>query len=222
MYTSYYIVGTFIVLSIFYFIFIIPKMKKKYENQANDIRDNLKGNEASEKERLLKDPEALKLISDKTAGENLIGIANCMEKRDLGNVLKDGALNFGGKVLGKATGIGIKTQDNVDVYYVALTDQNLHYFVYDEGTCLEHLVFDKSKIKRMEIEKSTLAANYTGGSSGTDKFTIDYDGKKHGFYLYENFVRLPSDSGIGMDTSKSNDKIIATELFTKPFYAAVK
>ncbi len=222
MYTAYYIVGTLMVLSVLYFIFIVPKMKKKFENQANEVKDNLKGNEETERSRLLGDSNALKIISDRVSGEKLIGIVNTMEKRDMGDLLKEGAINMGGKVLGKVTGIGVTAQHNMDVYFVALTDKNIHYFVCNEGTILDHMVFDRSNAKHLSIEKATLAANYTGGSSGSDNFTFDYDGKKQGFYIFEFFARFPSDTGTSMDIGMSNDKIIASELFSKPFYDAIK
>ena len=218
---SYYILGGFVVFWIVYLLFILPKIKKRHENKTEDIKNKLVGNESQERDKLLNDPQGLKLIVDQVAGENIIGIANCMEKRDMGNVLKDGALNATGKVLGKVTGVRVEKRNNLDVYFVVLTDTNLHYLVYDEGTCDEHLTYDRSIMQNFRVEKAAMSASVKGGGMGTDQLSFDYEGKNHAFFLYRLFANFPHQDGGFTDIGLSDKKVFATELFTKPMFEAI-
>jgi len=213
---GYYIVGTLAVLSVLYYIFVMPRIMKKYKGTVEDVKKKMVGNEDSIRKELLSNPEKLKLIVDKIEGENIVGLANAMEKRGAGDLLKSGAVNLAGSALGRVTGVGIKSNNNLDVYFVVLTDNNLHYMVYDEGTCEEHLIYDRSKISRMSVDKASLASNYTGGASGTKKLTFDYDGKNQSFYLIDGFLKFPTDSGDTMNNAMMDDLIHITELYVKP------
>lgn len=206
---------------IIWFVFVAPRMKKKYEANKANAKDKIQGNEEQVKQELLNDPEILKPIADQTQESNFLAIANCMEKRDLSNVIKDGAINAAGSALGKVTGLGVKKYNNLGCYFIALTEKHFHYLNFYGGDCEEHLKFDRPLIQHMHIEKSSLAANYTGGSSGTDKLTFEYKGKTHAFYLYKMFVRFPTgEIRVAMGATSEN-QIMATELFTKPLYDMV-
>ncbi len=203
--------------------YFIPRMIKKYtaratEQQTADYLAKTGNNVAKEQEAALKDSNLFKPVWDSISNETLTGITSCMEKRDFTDVAYQAAI----KVINKSMGSGYRQVDNYDAYYLALTGERLHYFVFDEKRCEKHLSFPLKELQQFTISSTNLSDNITGGNMVGKKLSFVYNGEAHKFYYFESIVKTPDNRWFSfVDPAANKERIKLTALFAKPFTDAV-
>ena len=128
-----YIVGAAILLSIVYYIVMVPRIKSRAKNIAANIKESMKGREEQVKISYL--AGILKPITDAIGNYDIIGIVECMEKKTVGEAVKEAAINTAGKVLGEITGVELTASGKSDNCYLAITDSHLHYIGFMDEKC---------------------------------------------------------------------------------------
>lgn len=203
-----YIVGAFVLLSILYYVLVLPRMKAKYAKQGEEIRASLKGQEGALRKRYF--DGILKPIADAVGTSNIIGAVECMEKRSTGGLATQTAFNAAGKVMGKLTGIGLEMTDNNDTYYLVITGTHLFYVVFDDNKCKERLTFSLDEIRQVELRKADVVdQNLKGGAAGAEKLIFSHNGTDHTFFYNKQINYLPDQERPSNDDySKINVSIV--------------
>ncbi len=185
-----YVVGAFVLLSIIYYVVLVPKIKAKYAQKGEIIKESLKGQEISLRKRYF--DSLLKPIADAVGTINIIGAVECMQKRTTGDLAKETAINAAGKVMGKLTGIGVEMTDNDDLYYLAITNTHLFYLAFDDEKCIECLAFPLDEIRQIQVGKGNIVdRNLKGGATGAEKLLFSYNGTDHTFFYNKQINYLP-------------------------------
>ena len=181
-----------------YYIFVIPKIKQKSEEGMQALRDSLKGKEGELQKKYLEDPNYLKPVLDVLNGEKIEGVVNCLEKRSVTQVLKQKIVNDISNAFEDKLGINFAIKDNQDTYYLVLTEEKLHYMVFDQSKIKEHLTFDFLGMTKTELERANISdAMFKGGQQRYQKLNFEYEGKKHTFFFTEGVFYLPNKGFVG-------------------------
>jgi hypothetical protein len=203
--------------------YFIPRMIKKYtaratEQQTADYLAKAGDNVVKDKEEALKDSSLFKPLWDSISNETLTGITSCMEKRDFTDVAYQAAI----KIINKSMGSGYRQVDNYDAYYLVLTAERLHYFVFDEKRCERHLSYPLKELLQLTISSATVADNITGGNMTGKKLSFVHNGEAHKFYYFESIVKTPDNRWFSFVNPEANkERIKLTALFAKPFTDAI-
>lgn len=208
-----------IALFMLYSFVIVPKMNASYEakmnNAANNFAQQIAGRETETRAKFVQENEHIKPIAFQINEQDIIAVISCQEKRETKDFLRQQAVNMAGKALGKLTGIGVKEVDNTEHYYLALTNNKLHYLHYSErGQCKEHLSFQRSQMKNSEVGKVTsadmLKNNAYAGEA--ERLSFESGDTQYKFFFYDKVYAHPSAKKHGLD-----DMAQVNHLFAKPF-----
>ena len=187
---SIYIVGAFAVLSILYYIFVVPMIKAKYQKSGDELRRTIMGKEEDLKKAYLSG--ILKPVADAIGNNNIIGLTECMEYRTTGDVIKDAAINTAGKAVAELAGIGFKVTNNNYSYYLALTNAELYYLAFKNDECIDNRMFTLNELSGIEFGKGNIIdQRLKGGASGAEKLIFSHQGKKFTFYYFKQICYLP-------------------------------
>lgn len=208
-----------IALFMVYSFVIVPKMNASYEakmnNASNDFAQQIAGNESEMKKQFIKENEHIKPIAMQINDQAIIAVISCQEKRETKDFLRQQAVNMAGKALGKLTGVGVKEVDNTEYYYLALTNNNLHYLHYSErGQCKEHLSFERNNMTNLEVGKVSSADMLKNNAYAgeTERFSFENRDTQYKFFFYDKVYAHPLAKKHSLeDLAKVN------YLFAKPF-----
>ncbi len=204
--------------AIIYWIFIMPYLKRRAANQSEQIMAEVEGEEDKVKLRLLTDQNYLKPITDVVGSYNINGLVNCMERRSVKDVLKDGAINAAGSLAGKAFGVKMEKSNNTEKYYFAVEPFYMHYMEFNyEGKLTEHIKYDRKKVKQLILSKAKFSDNYTGGQSGTRRLEFNYEGEPQRFFLYQGFMQFPTGE-IKIGFSVDKEMTYVNKLYSEPLW----
>jgi hypothetical protein len=210
-----------VILFMVYNYVILPRMKKNYENKAQELTvrfsDNIRGKEEQTRKDYVRNNPYIKSIAQQVQHEDIEGIISCMEKRELKDFLRQQAINMAGSAVGRVAGIGFKETDNTEYYYLVLTKPFLHYLRFSEnGECKEHLKFDRSWIQQLESGTVTsgdmLKNNAAAGESKRLSFVSNDTLYK--FFFYNHFWGQPS---VKSSRNKEEEFAELNYLFATPF-----
>lgn len=214
----------FIALFMVYSYVIVPKMNASYEAKigkaSGDFAQQIAGRETETKAQFIQDNEHIKPIAFQINEQDIIAVISCQEKRETKDFLRQQAVNMAGRALGKLTGVGVKEVDNTEHYYLALTNNKLHYLHYAEnGQCKEHLSFDRSRMNNIEVGKITSAdmLKNNAHAGDTERFSFESGDTQYKFFFYDKMYAHPLAKNHNLaDVAKVN------YLFAKPFLAFVQ
>jgi hypothetical protein len=203
--------------------YFIPRMVKKYAagttaQQTDEYLAAAGQNAGTQQKEILNDPGLFKPVMDSVGGETITGIASCMEKRDFTDVAYQAMI----KVINKSMGSGYRQVDNYDAYFLVLTANQLHYFVYDEKRCEKHLAFPLKEIQQLTISNTNAGDNITGGNMTGKKLSFMHNGTAHKFYYFESIIKTPDNRWFSFINPEANkERIKLTALLAKPFTDAI-
>ncbi len=183
----------------------------------DEFSSQIKGREAEVRQEYAQNNSFIIPITTQVRGEAIEGIISCMEKRELKDFIRQQAVAIVGSVLKKATGSGLKEEDNNEYYYLALTPQKLHYIHYsEEGKCQEHLSFSREQMQELEVGTVTSgeAVKNSALIGDSTRISFIFNETQYKFFFYNKLHAHPQGHSAG-----SIDKEMAeiNYLFAKPF-----
>lgn len=175
------VVGGFFI----YTKYVKPAMSGKYgeayveaQKEFDENRDKLLNEYFDDRNRFGMFKEAI------GGDEKIEGIVSCVVPKSVGKSIGEGI----------KTGItGIKKVD-MDLYFLVVTDKNLHHIDFNGENSVDHLVLSLGDIKNMTIAKASslnLKDQITGIQGNIDKMKFEYKDKEFSFNLYRSIVGYP-------------------------------
>lgn len=138
-----------------------------------------------------------KLIEEYFADENRFGLfKKVIADEQIKGFTSAVAPTSVGKVLGeelKTSITGVK-KVNMDLYYLVVTDKNLHHLESNGDNIIDHTVFSLDNIEGVTIAKAgglNLKDQMTGMTGDVDKMKFTYKGKEYNYNLYRAVIGFP-------------------------------
>lgn len=159
--------------------FVQPHLSGRYAELVAEAQKDYEENATQIKEEAFSNPDkfgAFKTIIPEN--EKIIAIASFLEPKSIGK-------NLLGETKTLLTNI---KKVNMSLFYIILTDENLHAVAYNGKNTVSHDIFDLNEIKDMVIEKSASAKNalknaLSGVEGYYDKMIFAYKDQKHTYNL---------------------------------------
>lgn len=138
-----------------------------------------------------------KLIEEYFADENRFGL---FKKVIPDENIKGMTSVVAPKSVGKALGEELKTsitgvrKVNMDMYFLVMTDNNLHHIEFNGENSVDHTVFALANIEGMTVSKAgglNLKDQLTGVTGDLDRMKFTYKGQEFSFNLYRSIVGYP-------------------------------
>lgn len=197
MYSMIYLVFVAVFVGIVYAInkYYVKQQSAKIGHTMEAAYQRSAVNESELIQSILNNPEWFAGLGSQLHDETVLGLVECLKITTVSDRVASGLIKSLDRSLSRYTGVRFNKNEISHSCYLAITESHLHYLMYENGKCKEHLAFNKAALTNVQLVeaayKDVLLYEGMASPGSSKKISFCFNSQNYAILFHNFIIRSP-------------------------------